>query len=193
MFLNDNGGTESAGWNAPYRGKKSDYYEGALRVPAVIRWPGEITAGSESDALLHVVDLFPTFAGLAGADTTGDLPLDGLDAWEAIAEGAASPRTEVVYSLDVIRVGDWKLIEEGIDYYGWTTDAPELYDIAEDPYETTNLRRPKRRSSPSCGRAWPTTSRLRGMAKRSRTSRTTRRRSTEKTRMRRSAPRPGGR
>ena len=139
MFLNDNGGTESAGWNAPYRGKKSDYYEGALRVPAVIRWPGEITAGSESDALLHVVDLFPTFAGLAGADTTGDLPLDGLDAWEAIAEGAASPRTEVVYSLDVIRVGDWKLIEEGIDYYGWTTDAPELYDIAEDPYETTNL------------------------------------------------------
>ena len=139
MFLNDNGGTESAGWNAPYRGKKSDYYEGAMRVPAVIRWPGEITAGSESDALLHVVDLFPTFAGLAGADTTGDLPLDGLDAWEAIAEGAASPRTEVVYSLDVIRVGDWKLIEEGIDYYGWTTDAPELYDIAEDPYETTNL------------------------------------------------------
>ena len=139
MFLNDNGGTESAGWNAPYRGKKSDYYEGALRVPAVIRWPGEITAGSESDALLHVVDLFPTFAGLAGADTTSGLPLDGLDAWEAIAEGAASPRTEVVYSLDVIRVGDWKLIEEGIDYYGWTTDAPELYDIAEDPYETTNL------------------------------------------------------
>ena len=139
MFLNDNGGTESAGWNAPYRGKKSDYYEGAVRVPAVIRWPGEITAGSESDALLHVVDLFPTFAGLAGADTTSGLPLDGLDAWGAIAEGAASPRTEVVYSLDVIRVGDWKLIEEGIDYYGWTTDAPELYDIAEDPYETTNL------------------------------------------------------
>ena len=139
MFLNDNGGTDSAGWNAPYRGKKSDFYEGGIRVPAVLRWPSEITAGSESDELLHVVDLFPTFAGLAGADTIGDLPLDGLDAWEAIAEGAASPRTEVVHSLKVIRVGDWKLIEEGIDYYGWTTEEPELYDIAEDPYETTNL------------------------------------------------------
>ena len=139
MFLNDNGGSVSAGWNAPYRGKKSDYYEGGIRVPAVIRWPGEITAGSESDALLHVVDLFPTFAGLAGASTTGGLALDGLDAWDAIADGAASPRTEVVYSLDVIRVGDWKLIEEGIDYYGWTTDAPELYDIRNDPYEQTNL------------------------------------------------------
>ena len=45
----------------------------------------------------------------------------------------------MVHSLKVIRVGDWKLIEEGIDYYGWTTEEPELYDIAEDPYETTNL------------------------------------------------------
>ena len=65
--------------------------------------------------------------------------LDGLDAWAAIADGAASPRDEVVHSLDVIRKGDWKFIEEGIDYYGWTTEAPELYDIAADPYEQTNL------------------------------------------------------
>ena len=139
MFLNDNGGASTAGWNAPYRGKKSEYHEGGIRVPAVLRWPGQIAAGSESAALLHVVDLFPTFAGLAGADADAGLTLDGLDAWAAIADGAASPRDEVVHSLDVIRKGDWKLIEEGIDYYGWTTDAPELYDIAADPYEQTNL------------------------------------------------------
>ena len=139
MFLNDNGGTSTAGWNAPYRGKKSEYHEGGIRVPAVLRWPGKIATGSENAALLHAVDLFPTFAGLAGADTDAGLPLDGVDAWAAIAAGAASPRDEVVHSLDVIRKGDWKLIEEGIDYYGWTTDAPELYDIATDPYERTNL------------------------------------------------------
>ena len=139
MFLNDNGGTSTAGWNAPYRGKKSEYHEGGIRVPAVVRWPGKIAAGSENAALLHAVDLFPTFAGLAGADTAAGLPLDGVDAWAAISDGAASPRDEVVHSLDVIRKGDWKLIEEGIDYYGWTTDAPELYDIATDPYERTNL------------------------------------------------------
>ena len=139
MFLNDNGGTSTAGWNAPYRGKKSEYHEGGIRVPAVLRWPGRIAAGSENAALLHAVDLFPTFAGLAGADTGAGLPLDGVDAWAAIADGAASPREEVVHSLDVIRNGDWKFIEEGIDYYGWTTDAPELYDIATDPYEQTNL------------------------------------------------------
>ena len=139
MFLNDNGGTSTAGWNAPYRGKKSEYHEGGIRVPAVLRWPGRIAAGSESAALLHAVDLFPTFAGLAGADAGAGLPLDGMDAWAAIADGAASPRDEVVHSLDVIRKGDWKFIEEGIDYYGWTTDEPELYDIATDPYEETNL------------------------------------------------------
>ena len=139
MFLNDNGGTSTAGWNAPYRGKKSEYHEGGIRVPAVLRWPGRIAPGSESAALLHAVDLFPTFAELAGADASAGLPLDGVDAWEAIAEGAASPRDEVVHSLDVIRKGVWKFIEEGIDYYGWTTDAPELYDIAADPYEQTNL------------------------------------------------------
>ena len=139
MFLNDNGGTSTAGWNTPYRGKKSEYHEGGIRVPAVMRWPGRIVRGSETAALLHVVDLFPTFAGLAGADADAGLALDGVDAWAAIAEGAASPRDEVVHSLDVIRTGDWKFIEEGIDYYGWTTDEPELYDIAKDPYEQSNL------------------------------------------------------
>ena len=139
MFLNDNGGPQSAGWNAPYRGKKSEYHEGGIRVPAVLRWPDEIPAGSERDALLHVVDLFPTFAGLAGAETAGDLPLDGLDIWETIAEGAASPRSEVVHSLEVIRVGDWKLIEEDAAGYDWSAGPLQLYNIADDPSEATNL------------------------------------------------------
>ncbi|MCY4583978.1 MAG: sulfatase-like hydrolase/transferase, partial [Chloroflexi bacterium] len=60
MFLNDNGGTRKAGRNRPYRGTKGQYYEGGIRVPAVLRWPGNIPPGSQSDALLHVVDLFTT-------------------------------------------------------------------------------------------------------------------------------------
>ena len=89
---------------------------------------------------MHVADLFPTFAGLAGADTGGGLPLDGLDVWEAIANGAESPREEVVHSLDVIRVGDWKLLEEDGEFANGDESSPlQLYNIAEDPYETTNL------------------------------------------------------
>ena len=139
VFLNDNGGLVEAGENEPYRGLKGSYFEGGIRVPAALRWPGHIPSGSESDALLHVVDLFPTFARLAGAASVAGLPLDGLDAWETIAEGAESPREEVVHSLDVIRVGDWKLIEQDAQYYRWRSEALRLYNINEDPYEKTNL------------------------------------------------------
>ena len=151
VFLNDNGGTRKAGNNQPYRSGKESYLEGGIRVPAVLRWPDQIPAGSESDALLHVVDLFPTFAGLARvdsdasppiagldaeADSDAGLPLDGLDAWQAIAKGAESPREEVVYSLDVIRVGDWKLTDKNTRYYTWVSKYLTLYNIREDPYET---------------------------------------------------------
>ncbi len=139
MFLNDNGGTVTAGENAPYRGKKSGFFEGGVRVPAAIRWPDQVTAASVSDAMLHAVDLFPTFSGLAGADTSTGLALDGVDAWDAIADGADSPRTEVVFALDVIRVGDFKLIEEDADHYDPAPGEVLLYNIADDPYEETNL------------------------------------------------------
>ena len=140
VYLNDNGGTQRAGANAPYRGLKGDFHEGGIRVPAAMRWPGRIPAASESDALLHVVDVFPTLAGLAGASTTDGQPLDGLDAWQAIAEGAESPRQELAHSLKVMRVGDWKLLEtDGVSYGGRANSRLQLYNIAEDPYEQTNL------------------------------------------------------
>ena len=138
MFTNDNGGTRITS-NGPYRGFKSHYHEGGVRVPAVMRWPEQIPAGSASNELLHVVDLFPTFARLAGARTDSGLPLDGRDAWDAIAKGGPGPRDEVVHSLEVVRVGDWKLIEEGASYYGWRNQPLQLFNIRQDPYEETNL------------------------------------------------------
>ena len=138
MFTNDNGGTRVTS-NGPYRGFKSHYHEGGVRVPAAIRWQDQIPAGSVSNEMLHIVDLFPTFARLAGAKIDSGLPLDGRDAWDAIANAGPSPRQEVVHSLEVIRVGDWKLIEEGASYYGWRDQPLQLFDIRQDPYEETNL------------------------------------------------------
>jgi arylsulfatase A-like enzyme len=87
---------------------------------------------------MHVVDIFPTLAGLAGASTTKGKPLDGVDVWSTISEGKPSPRQEVVYNIEPfrggVRQGDWKLI--------WRTPLPsqlELFNIAQDPYEKTNL------------------------------------------------------
>jgi arylsulfatase A-like enzyme len=112
-------------------------YEGGTRVAALANWPGRIKPG-EVNEVMHVVDMFPTLAGLAGAGPGKGKPLDGLDVWPTISEGRPSPRQEVVYNIEPFRAGlrqgEWKLI--------WRTPLPsalELYNIAQDPYEKTNL------------------------------------------------------
>jgi arylsulfatase A-like enzyme len=138
VFANDNGGPQRMTTNGPYRGFKSAYHEGGIRVPAAMRWPGTIPAGTTTGEMLHAVDLFPTFCRLAGADVKKGLPLDGKDAWQSIASGAASPRDEICHSLQVIRGGDWKLIEKGASYYQWEAQPLQLYNIRDDPYEKRN-------------------------------------------------------
>jgi arylsulfatase A-like enzyme len=151
VFMSDNGGNVSAMFsgdvdvsklklpadNGPYRGGKGMLYEGGTRVAACANWPGRIKPGEVKD-VMHVVDMFPTLTGLAGVKASKGKPLDGLDVWRTISEGAPSPRQEVVYNIEPfrggVRVGDWKLI--------WRTPLPskiELYNIPQDPWEKQNL------------------------------------------------------
>jgi arylsulfatase A-like enzyme len=151
VFMSDNGGNQSAMFsgdvdvsklklpadNGPYRGGKGMLYEGGTRVAAFANWPGRIKPG-EVKEVMHVVDMFPTLAALAGAAPAKEKPLDGVNVWSTISEGKPSPRQEVVYNIEPfrggVRKGDWKLI--------WRTPLPsalELYNIAEDPAEKTNL------------------------------------------------------
>lgn len=152
LFHSDNGGTKNKMFagemdmsnvtlpcdNGPYRDGKGSLYEGGTRVVALANWPGHIRAGSTVTGMMHVVDLYPTLAALAGAKLGKNKPLDGMDVWGTISEGKPTPRTEIVYNVEPfragIRQGDWKLI--------WRTPLPqvlELYNIAEDPSEKTNL------------------------------------------------------
>jgi arylsulfatase A-like enzyme len=136
IFTNDNGGPRRF-TNEPYRGSKGDTYEGGVRVPCVMRWPGKIKAGSSVDAMLHIVDFYPTFVRLAGGSLQQPLPLDGKDAWPTITQGRPTPHSEIVLSVPgfepsetgtpAIRVGDFKLVGD------------ELYNIAKDPSEKNNL------------------------------------------------------
>jgi arylsulfatase A-like enzyme len=151
VFMSDNGGNTIAMFsgdadvsklklpadNGPYRGGKGTLYEGGTRVAALANWPGRIKPG-EVKEMIHVVDMFPTLAALAGADTNKGKPLDGLDIWSTLSEGKPSPRQEVVYNIEPfrggLRKGDWKLV--------WRTPLPsavELYNIADDPSEKNNL------------------------------------------------------
>src|SRR5215813_12491389 len=152
VFQSDNGGTRNAMFageadmsklkipcdNGPYRDGKGSLYEGGTRVVALANWPGHIRPGSTVEGIIHVVDMAPTLATLAGTSLTKSKPLDGLDVWPTISEGKPSPRSEVVYNLEPfragVREGDWKLI--------WRTplpDALELYNVASDPSEKSNV------------------------------------------------------
>lgn len=152
VFHSDNGGTNNPMFagvmadvskvkipcdNGPYRDGKASLFEGGTRVCAFANWPGHIQPG-QIDGLVHGVDLFATFAGLAGASTEGCKPLDGVDVWDTLAKNAPSPRGEIVYNVEpfrgAVRQGDWKLI--------WRTMLPssvDLYHLADDPSEAKNL------------------------------------------------------
>jgi arylsulfatase A-like enzyme len=152
LFHSDNGGTTDKKFtgqmadvskidlpcdNGPYRGGKGSLFEGGCRVAACANWPGQIKP-QVVDAFIHAVDIYPTFASLAGASTARCKPLDGVNVWESIAEGKPSPRTEFIYNVEPfrggVRQGDWKLI--------WRTSLPssvDLYNLSQDPYETNNV------------------------------------------------------
>jgi len=123
--------------NRPYRGGKGTLYEGGTRVVGLVNRPGQIPEG-EVKGMVHVSEMYPTLAGLAGAALGKNKPLDGFDVWGAIAKGEASPRTEVIYNVDPfggeVREDDMKLL--------WTAALPErveLFDLSLDPGEAMNL------------------------------------------------------
>ena len=107
LFHSDNGGTRNAMFagvmadmskivipcdNSPYREGKGTLYEGGTLVCALANWPGKIRPGTV-DGMIHAVDMYPTFASLAGANTEKCKPLDGVNVWDTIARGSASPRS----------------------------------------------------------------------------------------------------
>ncbi len=152
FFQSDNGGTRNKMFagegdmskivipcdNGPSREGQGSLYEGGTRVAALANWPGHIRSGTRVDGMIHVVDMYPTLAALAGASTAKAKPLDGLNMWPTLSEGKPSPRSEIVYNVEpfraAVREGDWKLI--------WRIPLPskvELYNIGQDPSEKDNL------------------------------------------------------
>ncbi len=85
IFCSDNGGIPRLGSNGKLRAGKGTLYEGGVRVPALMSWHGALKPGAVIREPLHIVDLHPTLIGLAGSTPSSDKPLDGKNAWPAIA------------------------------------------------------------------------------------------------------------
>eukprot|EP00913_Durusdinium_trenchii_P008895 g8361.t1 len=143
VFCSDNGGITRLGSNGKLRAGKGTLYEGGVRVPAVMVWKGKLPAGGSVDEPLHMVDMLPTLAGLAGGKLSQTQPLDGVNVWPAIVD--QKKRTADILVLNVtpfhaaIRVGDWKLIHNG-QVGANATSRPkkeqwELFNLKDDPYE----------------------------------------------------------
>ncbi|WP_442506789.1 sulfatase family protein [Novipirellula sp. SH528] len=134
IFTSDNG--PSVGKATPLRGKKGTTFEGGMREPTVIRWPGKIPAGKSNDELMTAMDLLPTFAKLAGAKIPTDRTIDGKDIWPTLIGEAHTPHEAFFYhrgnELNAVRLGKWKLhTNKG--------KPTLLYDLESDIGETQNL------------------------------------------------------
>ncbi len=144
MFFTDNGAVPSVGGrNAPLRGNKGQPWEGAMRVPAAMYWPGTLTAGSLFDQRITVMDLLPTFLAAADIPLQAPKPIEGQNLWPAIAEGVPMPSQDVVLSNSgggVVQhayfTDEWKLVRAR-NADGELQDY--LFEILIDPYEQNDL------------------------------------------------------
>ena len=154
VFFSDNGGHMGVTSWKPLRGAKGTLYEGGIRVPLIVRWPGKVKAGSRSDTPVIGTDLYPTFLAAAGASPASDQVLDGVDLGAVLSQSPAAAALEErplfwhfpaylqgrfegdgfrTRPGGVVRRGKWKLIEYFED------GRKELYDLTADLGEATNL------------------------------------------------------
>ena len=179
IFTSDNGA--ASGSSLPYRGRKGSTFEGGVREPCIMRWPGKIPAGTECNQIAGNIDVLPTLAAIAGAplaadNTVAGREIDGRDISSQLFDPQAGPVRDVqlhfgfgLEQLQAIRKGDWKLFvkmdrtdrkpfdknqpapqptnakksgeaKKPNDAKSPTAlHPPELYNLADDPYETKNV------------------------------------------------------
>ena len=137
MFVSDNGGPPATtSSNGPLRGGKSNMWEGGIREPLVIRWPGHVPAGKVYDEPVISLDFLPTAAAAAGAVIPAGHPLDGVDLVPYLSGKKAGPPHECLFwrmgPQWAVRKGHWKLIKV-------RDGPPGLYDLATDIGESKDL------------------------------------------------------
>jgi len=158
VFSSDNGPEDyhignatnaGVGSPGPHRGRKRSLYEGGVRQPLVVRWPGRVPAGVfDETAVLGAVDFLPTVCAITGAALPVGVALDGEDVSDVLLTGARRPRrgplfwewrSKVFGDPDfapprvAVREGPWKL------FTSLDRSRIELYDILADPAETKNV------------------------------------------------------
>jgi len=120
--------------------------EGGLRVPFLIRWPGKIPVGRESDEIVHLVDIFPTFARIAGGKVPTDRPIDGVDQSDFFfgkqerSNRDFFPIYNLSGQLQAAKWKNWKLhFFEQVSLYETPRPGTQLVNLLVDPLEEHNI------------------------------------------------------
>jgi arylsulfatase A-like enzyme len=154
IFTSDNGGVYRWTKQWPLRAGKGSYYEGGIREPLIVRWPGKIEAGTKTDTPVTNLDFYPTILEVSGIKKPADKKLDGKSLLPILNQSGQIPKRPLFWHFpiyleggnqetrdpkfrtrpgSVIRYGDWKLHE-----YFESGDL-ELYNLKKDIGETNNL------------------------------------------------------
>jgi arylsulfatase len=150
IFASDNGPEFRRPWRGtagPWTGTYHTAMEGGLRAPLIIRWSGQVPAGGVSNEIVHVTDLYPTLARIAGAKVPADRPVDGVDQLDfLLGRKSKSNREGFVYyiknELRAAKWRDWKM------HVIWETEpnagpkhleTPWLFNLTRDPKEETDV------------------------------------------------------
>ena len=146
IFTSDNGREgikRSFGFTGPWRGAMFSPYEGSLRVPFLIRYPGKIPAKQVSNDIVHMIDVFPTLANLVGGNIPQDRVLDGVDQTGFLtgAESKSSRESVIIYignDLFGVKWRNWKMLLKEIDEKSYAIKNmayPSFYNLIVDPKE----------------------------------------------------------
>jgi arylsulfatase A-like enzyme len=152
IWFGDNGGDETKGsLNDPLRGTKGDSYEGGMREVAGIKWPGVLPAGVISNQYMWVGDVFPTLCAAVGVTPQNTKPLDGVNLWPALLSASNSTTVSRGSPLVTVSAAPIAIFQFTDPVNGGTKDfklirgrvnnvlTPELYNLTDDPQETTDL------------------------------------------------------
>jgi arylsulfatase len=149
LFGSDNGPEFRRPWRGtagPWTGTYHTAMEGALRVPFILRWPGKVAPGRETNEIVHVTDLFPTLARIIGAQVPQDRPIDGIDQLDFFLGKSASKREGFCYyikqELRAAKWRDWKM------HIVWEVEpnagpkhleTPWVFNVITDPKEESDV------------------------------------------------------
>ena len=146
VWTSDNGPEEAVGWQGTagfWRGGYFTALEGSMRTPFLIRWPGKIKAGGVSNEIVHITDMLPTFARVAGYDVPNDRMIDGVDQLDFITDKQKSSNREgfPIYlgdTLSAYKWRNWKVHFVKLDSMFGTPEVqnfPLIYNLIKDPKE----------------------------------------------------------